>query len=191
MPVGEKYPENFRHFCLALHYFSPRAYTFVRKTFNEHMPHPKTIQAWFVNSDINGEPGIQDSHLNKLTEIVRKMSASGSQLVCSLSFDEIHIRKQMFWSLQKASFVGLVHKVCADSADSAADSADDHPDLHRIIATQAIVFMLKGINANLKFPVAYFLMNAMTKEQKKELLCKIIGAVSERGIKKATLLRMD
>lgn len=35
----EKYPESVRKFSLTLHYHSPRAYEFCRKTFNNHLPH--------------------------------------------------------------------------------------------------------------------------------------------------------
>lgn len=51
---GSKYPPNVRHFCLALVYYSPRAYNFIRTTFHNHLPTLKTIRNWMANSDICG-----------------------------------------------------------------------------------------------------------------------------------------
>lgn len=66
---AEKYSEKIRHFCLSLHFHSPRGYEFVRKTFNNHLPHPKVIQKWYANSDVRGDPGIQSDHMDKLKNI--------------------------------------------------------------------------------------------------------------------------
>lgn len=42
---GSKFPELARQFCLAMHYYSPRAYSHLRKTFGDTLPHPQTIQS--------------------------------------------------------------------------------------------------------------------------------------------------
>lgn len=172
----EKYPENFRHFCLALHYFSPRAYKFVRQTFNDNLPHPKTIQAWLANSDVCGEPGLHQHHLDKLKKIAAKFNGSGSPLVCSLVFDEMYIRKQMVWSFEQNNYVGLARM---ENFDDQPDKAD----LQNVMANQVILFMLKAVNANFNFPVAYYLIDSLTKIQKKDLLSKVISGVLETGIK--------
>jgi len=47
--------ESLKEFCVALHYLSPKAYGFVRKSFQNSLPHSRTIQNW-VNH-INCKPG--------------------------------------------------------------------------------------------------------------------------------------
>lgn len=66
----KQYSPIVRKFCLSLHYYSPRAYQFVRETFKNNLPHPKTIQNWYSMSDLSGEPGIQKQHLERLKKIV-------------------------------------------------------------------------------------------------------------------------
>ncbi|KAJ8935003.1 hypothetical protein NQ318_012655 [Aromia moschata] len=50
-----KYGDKLKAFSLTLHYYSVKAYNFVRRTFNCALPHPKTITRWYKN--INGEAG--------------------------------------------------------------------------------------------------------------------------------------
>lgn len=169
---GEKYSEETRQFCLALHYHSPRAYEYVRKVFHNHLPHPKTIQQWYANSDVRGDPGLQEDTMRKLGKIARQHELDyGCKLLCSLVFDEMHIRTQVFWNLQQLKYVGF-------------QTYDENPNNEqKRIAKQAIVFFLNGINANFEFPVAYFLIDSLKKEPKKILLEQIINAVSECGVR--------
>lgn len=137
------------------------------------MPHPKTIQAWLANSDVCGDPGIQEAHLNKLKQIANKFNEGRSKLVCSLVFDEMYIRKQMLWSFEQRKYIGLANTESSNAVQ---------PDLQGKVASQAIAFMIKGLNADLVYPVAYFLINTLTKAQKTDLLQEIVNAVSKTGI---------
>lgn len=169
---GEKYSEETRHFCLALNYYSPRAYEYVRKVFHNHLPHPKTIQRWYANSDVRDDPGLQKDTMNKLKKIAQSYEHDhGSKLLCSLVFDEMHIRTQVFWSLQQLEYVGF---------NNFGDSPENE---HKCIAKQAIVFILNGINVSFEFPVAYFFIDSLKKDQRKDLLEQIIKAVSDCGVR--------
>lgn len=172
---GQKYPEKVRHFCLGLITFSPRAYEFVRKTFHNHLPHPKTIQNWFANSDICGDPGIQEKTLGRLRKIADEFKEKhGRELMCSLIFDEIHLRQQIIWSLQRLDYIGYV--------DFGHEPGDDQ-NHQNTIAKQAIVFLLNGIEVNFEFPVAYYLIDELDMNARKDLLNEIIPAVTRCGIK--------
>lgn len=50
-----KYPPVLRSFALTLHFFSPKAYEYVRRTFYTCLPHPRTLQKWYEKTE--GEPG--------------------------------------------------------------------------------------------------------------------------------------
>jgi hypothetical protein len=50
-----KYDPQIRAFALTLHFYSPRAYEYVRKCFSNCLPNRRTIRYWL--SHINAEPG--------------------------------------------------------------------------------------------------------------------------------------
>lgn len=170
---GEKYPPSVRHFCLALRYHSPRAYNQVRQQFHNNLPHEKTVQHWLAYSDIPAEPGIHDCHMKKLKKIVKDFEQIHKvPLLCSLVFDEINIRKQIFWSLQQSKYVGYVEDVESEICDQIGEQKT---------AKQAIVFLLNGINGHVEFPVAFYFIDTLNKTERKQLLLRIISHVSNSG----------
>lgn len=169
---GEKYPANIRHFCLGLVYHSPRAYEHVRKTFNNHLPNIKTIRSWFANSDIKSDPGIQQEHIERLKKIVHDFENKyNRKLLCSLIFDEMHIRQQLVFLAHQMDFSGF------------ANYEQNPKNEKNVIAKQAIVIILKGIEANFEFPIAYFFIDTLTKFQRKNLVQDIIATVIRCGVK--------
>ena len=63
-PMPKKYTADLRTFALTLHYYSPRAYAFVRKKFDTCLPHPKTICKWYKS--VYGEPGFNEEALQSI-----------------------------------------------------------------------------------------------------------------------------
>jgi len=45
------YPKEIREFALTLQYYSPRAYLYVRKSFSNILPHPRTLRRWYIVVD--------------------------------------------------------------------------------------------------------------------------------------------
>lgn len=167
---GEKYPEKVRHFCLALLSYSSRAYQFIRNRFNNHLPSLKTIQNWFANSDINSDPGINGKHLERLKKIAEDYEMKHQrQLMCSLVFDEMHIRQQVCWSLHQMDYIGYINY---------GQKTDQ-----KTIAKQAIVFLLNGIDVNLEFPVVYYFIDELVAAERATLLEEVIAIVTKCGIK--------
>lgn len=167
---GEKYPAKVRHFCLALHYFSPRGYEYVRKTFNYHLPHSRTIRCWYANSDIQGDPGIQEKHMERITNIAQKYADenNGRELMCSLVFDEMSIRQQVLFSLSNLNYMGF----------------NNNPESQEnTVVKQAIVFILNGIDVNFECPVAYFFIDSLKKVPRSNMVMDIIKSVTRCGIK--------
>ena len=85
---GSRYSQDIEEFAISLHFYSPRAYKFVRKSLN--LPHPATIRSWSVN--IECESGF----LKKSFEFVAGKVNEG-QKDCALMLDEMSIRKQLQW----------------------------------------------------------------------------------------------
>lgn len=185
---GDKYPESVRKFCLSLTYHSPAAYEVVRKNFNNHLPHQRTIKAWFAQSDISGEAGLTEGTLKRLKAFVDEMN--GDLLICTLIFDEMYLREQVIWDENKMDYVGFISygsygeekKARQKKQTKKKNPTDDIP-----FAKKALNFMLSGINRNFQFPLAYHLVRDLDADELKTLVSDIIVKVSECGIRIAEL----
>lgn len=126
-----KYSPALRSFALTLHYYSSKAYNYVRKVFNLSLPHPVTIRNWY--KVIDGNPGFTTESLEALKVMAKKKEGP---LYCCLMMDEIAIRRKIEWDGKK--FQGYV------DFGGGLDT-DEVPE-----AKEALVFMVTGINANWK-----------------------------------------
>lgn len=169
---GEKCSKKIRQFCLALHYYSPRAYEFVRKTFHNHLPHSKTIQNWYANSDLRGDPEIQGEHMELLRKIAQGyQNKHHRRLMCSLVFYEMNIRQQVCWLPQQMTYSGFINN-------------EDNPENdENIIAKQVIAFVLNGIDVNFEFPVAYYFIDSLNTTKRRNLVYEIIEAITRCEVK--------
>lgn len=163
---GMKYPEAIRAFSLKLNFLSPKAYVFVRTMFCNRLPHPKTISAWYRNSNLDAKSGISEASLQILQREALRLKERGMQLLCSLSFDEMVIRRHLQWSNSENKFLGTVTY---------------GPDGNEI-ANNAIVFLANGINSHIQAPVAYYFITSLSGEQRKEILLEILKVFFEREI---------
>lgn len=171
----DSYPEHLRSFACTLHYHSPRAYDYVREKFNKNLPHKSTIQGWYANSNIDANPGICSTAIELLKEKAAKMRENGKQLVVSLIFDEMSIRKHVQWCSASRKFLGYATygRVCDD---------DEIP-----IANQAIVFMISGLNDFFQVPVAHYFIKSLDANERRELLTEVIEELSVCDMKIASI----
>ncbi|KYN04635.1 THAP domain-containing protein 9 [Cyphomyrmex costatus] len=88
--LSQKYSPELRKFALTLHYFSPRAYLYVRETFNSCLPHPKTLYKWYRSVD--GEPGFNKEAFAFIKE---RVSKTNCLLFGALMMDEMAIRQKL------------------------------------------------------------------------------------------------
>nr|CAI5842946.1 unnamed protein product [Callosobruchus analis] len=142
----QKYNPALRSFALTLSFYSPRAYNFVRKTFNLALPHLHTMSKWYQT--INGSPGFTKESLVALQLKQEEALSKNSKVLCNLVLDEMSIRKQVEWTGSK--FTGYI------DVGSKMES-DILPE-----AKEALVFMLVCINGAWKIPVGYFLLDGLT-----------------------------
>lgn len=95
--LGKKVPKKFRpsirQFALSLHFFSPKAYQYVRKQFNTVLPHTRTLSKWYSHVDAN--PGFTSEAFKSLT---LKATHSRAPIYCSLMLDEMAIRQHLEFS---------------------------------------------------------------------------------------------
>lgn len=119
-PALTKYPPNVRKFCFSLMYHSPAAYRIVRDYFEKRLPHPKTLTAWLKTSDINGEHGIRDETLKRLSGFVEDLkNATGEDLITSILIDDMFIMKQIYWDHSKYTYAGFPTYESIETAETA------------------------------------------------------------------------
>ena len=162
--VPRQYEEQFRAFALTLHYYSPRAYEYVRSKFNFCLPHPKTISKWY--GSIHGEPGIITEALNYIRQRVNNVNYP---LLGSIIFDEMAIK-------QHVEFDGT--KFCGYT-----DMGDNIISEDNTLASEALVIMILCMNDAWKIPIAYFLINKISSEMKSNLILQCTSAIYNTGMK--------
>lgn len=156
---------------MTLYFHGPRAYFYIRKKFNNQLPHKSTLQKWYANSSVSAESGFCRQSLEILEQKVEKAKAEGINPICAIVFDEMSIRKHLQWSRAQKKFLGQI-------------DYGFRPDCSEVpIANNAIVFMLKGINFELCLPVAHYFINTLNGEEKATLLKAIITKITSYSVR--------
>lgn len=163
-----------RKFATTLHFYSPKAYSYVRRVFNNTLPHPRTIIRWYES--VNGEPGINKEALGILKDKSAEMEHAGKRLLGCLIMDEMAIRQQVVWNEHTKQLEGVVHHH--------TDRGAQKPSIEQTaVAKEALVFMVTGIQESWKIPVAYFLINGMSADEKKNVTRTIPTSLHDAGVK--------
>lgn len=160
---NQKYNPTLRSFALTLSFFSPRAYQFVRNTFNKSLPHLGTISKWYRS--INGSAGFTEEALAALT---LRQRTSSHPIFCNLVMDEMSIRRQIEWTGTK--FTGYVDIGTNLDGDSLPE------------AREVLVFMVVCLNGSWKVPVGYFLLDGLSATEKSELVKRCLEFIYESGV---------
>jgi len=168
MPLTRKFSPALRTFAITLHYYSPRAYSYVRETFDSCLPHPRTLSKWYCCVD--GEPGFNQEALAYIKERVKN---SNHTLLGALMLDEMAIRQHIEYDGKKFSgYCDVGNNIANDECS---------------IAKEALVFLIVGINELWKIPVGYFLINGINGEQKANLVNQCLSMLHDCGIHIKTL----
>jgi len=89
--INAKHSSAMRSFALTLQFYSSKAYTYVRKMFNNLLPHSATLRKWYAV--VNGKPGFT-SKAFKAIEL--RVKDSKQLVVCNINIDEMAIRRQLY-----------------------------------------------------------------------------------------------
>lgn len=149
-----KYPEELKKFAFTLHFYSGKAYDYVRETFHLNLPHPSTIRKW--SSTIECEPGFSTTCIEALSIKSKEAKVLGKKVICALMLDEMAIKKQI--EFDGSRYWGYV--------DLGMDlqNSEVHP------ASEALVVMVVSQNASWKLPIAYFLIKSLTASEKANIV---------------------
>ena len=157
---GSRYSDQIKEFAVSLHYYSPRAYRFVRKYLS--LPHPATIRSW--SAGIECEPGFLEKPLLYIADLVKD-----GQRDCVIIIDEMAIKKETKWDPKGEKFVGNIDygKIKGEDPDN--------------IATNALVIMISGLKKPWHVPLAYFLTNKLNADILAQLIQGSIKMLHEIG----------
>lgn len=165
----KSYPEEVRTFCLTTHYYSPRAYNYIRTKFENHLPARCTMRNWYAS--INSAPAFTSEAFEALKLKANEHHKNGKKLYVNLIFDEMSIRQHAQWNPNKLKFDGFI--------DMGLPATEEKP---LPLAKDALVFLVSGANEDFKIPVSYFLTNGLIAEEKAALVNEILIRLANIGI---------
>lgn len=131
-------------------------------------------------------PGISTGALNILKGRVAQLAKAGIKLICSLTFDEVAIRKHVQWCNENKEFLGYVTytKIDKDKQNDGASHTKDKGVSDKKndglpIVNQALVFMVNGVKDFLQLPVAYYFIQSVAAIDKIHFLTLVLKKITE------------
>ncbi len=164
-PSGRRYSDEIKEFAITLHYYSPKAYEYIRSIVP--LPNKSLIRKW--SATFACEPGFIEEAFNSLST---KITTTPSDKDSCLVIDGMSIRKQTLWNAQKDQYSGFV--------DLGGVIPNAKPDT---LASEALVFLLVGSRSHWKCPIGYFLINKITAEEQAALVLKSLEKAHKAGLK--------
>jgi len=174
-----KYPEATREFAATLLFYSNAAYEYVRKTFLNKLPHPRTIRKWFSTSNFN--PGISIQIIKSIKSAIDENEKNGKILQFGIQADDMSIKKSIEWDGQQ--YHGLVD-IGMDRINN-NDFSDDRE------ATYVFVIMLVALNAHFKTPISFYFIRSLTAEERANIITNNLIILSDNGIKDVRSITFD
>ncbi len=166
-----KVSEELRSFAMTLHFYSAKAYAYVRECFDLALPHPDTIRTWYSN--ISADPGFTKASFCAIQAHAQDRTKEGKETICALMMDEMAIRKHV--ELSAGKFHGYVDLGCGTVDDSLPPARD------------ALVIMAVAVDQSWKIPVAYFFVDALTGEERANIISECLQRLHIAGVHTVSL----
>ncbi|KAK0144600.1 DNA transposase THAP9 [Merluccius polli] len=162
---GVEYTKAQRDFALTLHLHGPKAYLYLRETLDIHLPHPSSLQRWL--SSLDARPGLNKLMLDMLER--RRQEDEGKYGCVTLMLDAMSIKSHVQHDPQTQTMSGYV-----DMGDRLNETD---------IASEALVFMVVGLQGYWKAPIAYYLTKSLTPETQRVLVEHALEELHHRQIR--------
>ena len=174
--IGKKsYDPDIRAFAMTLHYYSSRAYKYVREKFENCLPHPRTLQKWCQVVEIG--PGFTQRAFEALEERCSKyLNDTGKELLCALSVDGMNIKKSLKYDRHRKKNIGFI--------DFGTELKDDD---NLPLASEAMVFMIVAVNSSFKVPVGYFFTDSLDALELENLVNSCLIQLNNHKIRVVSL----
>ncbi|XP_040070849.1 uncharacterized protein LOC120843522 [Ixodes scapularis] len=153
------YAEDVRKFALTVHFYSAKAYKFLRK--HVGLPHASALRKWAVV--IDGNPGFTRESFNRVTQEVQK-----GRVLVSLMVDEMSIKKQVDWDGKEViGYCDLGHGILNNDCVA--------------YAKHALVFLAVAVNKSWKIPSGSALIDGLHGNIRANLVRQYITKLEEAG----------
>lgn len=162
---GAEYTQAQRDFALTLHLHGPKAYHYLRDDLKIHLPHPSSLKRWLISLD--AKPGLNKMMLDMLGK--RRQEDEAKYGVVTLMLDAMAIKKHVQYDPQSQTMSGFV-----DMGDRINQSD---------IASEALVFLVVGLQGYWKAPIGYYLTKSLTPETQSVLVVHALEELNQRQIK--------
>ena len=170
----QDYDLPLKRFAMTLHFYSPKSYHFLRKAFNNAIPHPKTLYNWCTKLDAS--PGFTEPAFKYLKGKIAEEVADGKQPLFALSLDAMAIMKRV--EFDGKQFIGGVNL--------GLETGEENPTGEE--ATEAMVFLLSGVNTKYKLPLGYFFIKSLSGEELANLVKICVGKLNDINATVITLI---
>ena len=158
-------------FCLSVAAKSGSAYDELRNSGILCLPSRRTLRDY--RNAIRPQVGFNSGVINELREAVE--SFKGHQKFVCVSFDEMKISEGLVFDKYTGELIGFT-----DLGDVEINEACLQKE--KTLATHALLFFVRGISSDLKFPLAYFATDGITSSQILPLFWRCI-AILELNVK--------
>lgn len=135
---GRRYSKETKQFALMLHFFGPKVYRFLRKTWC--LPTERTLQRITENWEIG--VGFSDFVFKVLSLKGQTMTDKSKE--CVLCADEMSLKAFLYYNYSKDKIVGFHEE-------------DTHKKFE--VAKNVLVLMIRGLHDSWKQPLAYFFVS--------------------------------
>ncbi|KAL4127097.1 hypothetical protein QTP88_011295 [Uroleucon formosanum] len=133
------------------------------------LPDVSTIRKWY--SKLDGLPGMTKESFQAISLKVKGMKVNGKQLYGCLVMDEMSIKQHVHWT-------GTRHQGYIDfGLGGKTEEMDNLP-----YAKDAFVIMVVGMNTSWKVPIAYYLINGISAEEKANIILNCLQVLDTTGI---------
>lgn len=151
-----------RKLAITIYYKSPSCYNYMRRN-GVILPSPVTVRRWLRTARFM--PGINPRYLKNLKMKCETLDSVGKK--CVIILDEMAIKKNLEFN---------------DSLDL-VEGFEDLGKIGRssILATQALVFLVRGLFHKWKFPLAFYLTKGATGSILKTILEEVVDELRNIG----------
>lgn len=188
---NKQYSENVRQFSLALSYYSPSGYRYLRSVFPNRLPHPRRIRVWL--SSVDGLAGVTSDALTTLKNKATEYKEAGKPFLIAMMCDEMYIKKKIEWDDVQRKFSGFV--TCQDdgthrnSRKKKTNKENQNQEDDALPLAQT-VFVFMAVGDDFKIPVAYFLLSGLSSMGRAALTQLTIRSVNETGAQVISLTQV-
>ena len=162
---GNRHNTEVKKFALTLHFYSPRAYDYVRSIFS--LPHPRSLRHW--TSSVHCEPVFFEDVFLHLQNIVSEDPLNAD---CSLVFDGMSIKQGIVFNKSKGAYEGFVNL-----GEDISCGEDD------TVATEALIFMLCSLRSHWKYATGYVLINKINADTHSCLISRALQLALQHDLK--------